>query len=80
MKKVMLKRYRDSMKDNNKHSMQTRSKANRIKMEVIEVAEKKSRYTEVAEKKSRYTKDEIKNGIIICMGGPYSERWFPPSN
>ena len=66
----MLKRYRDSMKDNNKHSMQTRSKANRIKMEVIEVAEKKS----------RYTKDEIKNGIIICMGGPYSERWFPPSN
>ena len=70
MKKVMLKRYRDSMKDNNNHSMQTRSKANRIKMEVIEVAEKKSRYTE----------DEIKNGIVICMGGPYSERWFPPSN
>ena len=70
MKKVMLKRYRDSMKHNNNHSMQTRSKANRIKMEVIEVAEKKSRYTE----------DEIKNGIVICMGGPYSERWFPPSN
>lgn len=36
--------------------------------------------TKKEQAKPKYTQDEIENGIIICMGGPYSERWFPPKN
>ena len=33
-----------------------------------------------ASTKRVYTEEEKRNGIIICMGGPYSDVWFPPSD
>ena len=26
-----------------------------------------------------YTEEEKRNGIVICMGGPYSDVWYPLS-
>ena len=65
MKKAMLKRWNDEKL--NQHTTSTRTMKTRS-------------MTKTEKTKPKYTQDEIENGIIICMGGPYSERWFPPKN
>lgn len=68
MKKVLMKRYNSE-----------NSSANRVVKPSPKRMTTRS-MAKVAETKRVYTEEEKRNGIVICMGGPYSEVWFPPSD
>ena len=63
-----------------KKVMMERWNTEKLKQESSKRTMKTRSMTKKENSKPKYTQDEIENGIIICMGGPYSERWFPPKN
>ena len=63
-----------------KKVMMERWNTEKLKQESSKRTMKTRSMTKKEKSKPKYTQDEIENGIIICMGGPYSERWFPPKN
>ena len=68
MKKVLMKRYNsgnDSSNVNVKPSTERMTTRSMAKTASI---------------KRVYTEEEKRNGIVICMGGPYSEVWYPPTD
>ena len=87
MKKAMLKRYHEEMSTSVPEPvpkrMKTRSMARKEKEETggFDRAE----YDKYHNNRDEYDKEQKRRRlagikpIIICMGGPYSDAWYPPS-
>ena len=67
MKKVLMKRYNSQNETANEPANENSSV-------------RRMTTRSMAKNKRVYTEEEKRNGIVIRMGGPYSEVWYPPSD
>lgn len=83
MKKVLMKRYNEeNLNNNSSNRMKTRSMTKKEETACFDKAESDKYHNNRAE----YDKEQEKRclagikPVIICMGGPYSDAWYPPHN
>ena len=86
MKKVLMKRYA-----NEQHDPQSAPTPKRMKTRSVTRKENESKFSPQEEHNYKFDRPEYDKEqerrrlagvepIIICMGGPYSDKWYPPSN
>ena len=83
MKKVLMKRYNEEKSNNNPPKrMKTRSMTRSEESGGFDRAE----YDKFHNNRDEYEREQNERRlagikpIIICMGGPYSDVWYPPHN
>ena len=90
MKKAMLKRYHEEMSTSVSEPvpkrMKTRSMARKEKENEESGGFDRAEYDKYHNNRREYNKEQTRRRlagikpIIICMGGPYSDAWYPPHN
>ena len=90
MKKAMLQRFREeisqSVPEPVPKRMKTRSMARKEKENEESGGFDRAEYDKYHNNRREYNKEQTRRRlagikpIIICMGGPYSDAWYPPHN
>ena len=85
MKKTLLKRYNESIEADTEppvKRMKTRSMTKKEESASFD----KTEYEKYHNNREEYDKEQERRRlagikpVIICMGGPYSDAWYPPHN
>tara|TARA_B000000557_G_C20609960_1_gene373397 strand:- start:267 stop:524 length:258 start_codon:yes stop_codon:yes gene_type:complete len=85
MKKALLKRYNES-KETEAEPPVKRMKTRSMTKKEKSVSFDKAEYEKYHNNREEYDKEQERRRlagikpVIICMGGPYSDAWYPPHN